>query len=96
VVIGDDRVINPEGLRYSDEFVRHKALDAIGDLALVGAPILGCYRSYRGGHKLNVAALNALIADETAWRVVTAPMRRDVRHGELERAAVPAFGPESS
>jgi UDP-3-O-[3-hydroxymyristoyl] N-acetylglucosamine deacetylase len=96
VVIGEDRVINPEGLRFSDEFVRHKALDAIGDLALVGAPILGSYRSYRGGHRLNVAALNALIADESAWRVVTAPMRRDVRHGELERAAAPAFAPESS
>jgi UDP-3-O-[3-hydroxymyristoyl] N-acetylglucosamine deacetylase len=96
VVIGDDRVINPEGLRYSDEFVRHKALDAVGDLALVGAPILGCYRSYRGGHKLNVAALNALIADESAWQVVTAPVHRDIRHGELERAAAPAFGPESS
>jgi UDP-3-O-[3-hydroxymyristoyl] N-acetylglucosamine deacetylase len=96
VVIGDDKVINPEGLRYEDEFVRHKALDAIGDLALVGAPILGCYRSYRGGHKLNVAALKALVADESAWAVVTAPVHRDVRHGELERAAAPAFGPDAS
>ena len=49
VVIGDDRVLNPEGLRYADECVRHKALDAVGDLALAGAPILGLYRSYRGG-----------------------------------------------
>ncbi len=53
VVIGDDRVINPEGLRFSDEFARHKLLDAVGDLALAGAPILGGYRSYRGGHRLN-------------------------------------------
>ena len=96
VVIGDDRVINPEGLRFEDEFVRHKALDAIGDLALVGAPILGCYRSYRGGHRLNVAALKALVADPTAWAVVTEPVYRDVRHGELERAAAPAFGPDAS
>ena len=96
VVIGDDRVINPEGLRFDDEFVRHKALDAIGDLALVGAPILGCYRSYRGGHKLNVAALNALTADQTAWQIVTAPVHREVRHGELKRAAVAAFGPDAS
>jgi UDP-3-O-[3-hydroxymyristoyl] N-acetylglucosamine deacetylase len=96
VVIGDDRVINPEGLRFDDEFVRHKALDAIGDLALVGAPILGCYRSYRGGHKLNVAALNALTADQRAWQIVTAPVHREVRHGELERAAVAAFGPDAS
>jgi UDP-3-O-[3-hydroxymyristoyl] N-acetylglucosamine deacetylase len=96
VVIGDDKVINPEGLRFADEFVRHKALDAVGDLALVGAPILGCYRSYRGGHKLNVTALNALISDEAAWQVVTGPVHREVRHGELERAAVAAFGPDAS
>jgi UDP-3-O-[3-hydroxymyristoyl] N-acetylglucosamine deacetylase len=96
VVIGEDRVINPEGLRFEDEFVRHKTLDAIGDLALVGAPILGCYSSYRGGHRLNVAALKALIADQTAWAVVNAPVHRDVRHGELERAAAPAFGPDAS
>ena len=60
IVIGDDRVINPEGLRFQNEFVRHKALDAVGDLALASAPILGCYRSYRGGHKLNVLAVDAL------------------------------------
>ena len=53
VAIGDDRIINREGLRYADEFVRHKALDAVGDLALAGAPILGAYHSRRGGHRLN-------------------------------------------
>ena len=63
VVIGDERVINPEGLRYDDEFVRHKALDAVGDLALIGAPILGCYRSFRGGHRLNVEAVKTLVDD---------------------------------
>lgn len=68
LVFGDDRVINPEGLRFVDECVRHKALDAVGDLALAGAPIRGLYRSYRGGHKLNVATLAALLADESAWR----------------------------
>ena len=67
LVIGDDRVINPEGLRFVDECVRHKALDAVGDLALAGAPIRGLYRSYRGGHKLNVTALAALLSDESAW-----------------------------
>jgi UDP-3-O-[3-hydroxymyristoyl] N-acetylglucosamine deacetylase len=93
VVIGDDRVINPEGLRYDDEFVRHKALDAIGDLALVGAPILGCYRSWRGGHRLNVAALAALIADRSAWTMVPPPAPvREPRAG----AARPAFVPDPS
>ena len=62
VVIGDDRVINPEGLRYTNEFVRHKALDAVGDIALASAPIMGCYRSHRGGHRLNVMAVEALLA----------------------------------
>ena len=70
VVVADDRVLNPEGLRFADEFVRHKTLDAIGDLALAGAPILGAYRSVRGGHRLNHAVLSALIADPTAWTVV--------------------------
>lgn len=68
VVIGeDDRVVNPAGLRFADEFVRHKALDAVGDLAIGGAAIVGCYRSFRGGHKLNAAALAALLASPDAF-----------------------------
>ena len=77
VVIGDDnRIINPEGLRYVDEFVRHKTLDAVGDLALAGAPIIGCFRSYRGGHKLNSIALEALLSDKDAFDFVESPMTR--------------------
>jgi len=84
VAIGDDRIINREGLRYSDEFVRHKALDAVGDLALAGAPILGAYRSSRGGHRLNSLVLKALFADADAWSLVEAPRPfREVRHAEL-------------
>ena len=75
VVIGDDRVINPEGLRFVDECVRHKALDAVGDLALAGAPIRGLYRSYRGGHKLNVAALAALLPTRARGRGAAMPGR---------------------
>jgi UDP-3-O-[3-hydroxymyristoyl] N-acetylglucosamine deacetylase len=67
LVVADNRILNPLGLRFPDEFVRHKVLDAIGDLALAGAPILGAYRSVRGGHKLNHAVLAALLADPTAW-----------------------------
>ena len=63
VICDDNKIINPEGLRYTDEFVRHKTLDAVGDLALAGAQILGCYRSYRGGHKLNALAVQALLSD---------------------------------
>ena len=82
LVVGDDRLLNPEGLRYADEFVRHKALDAIGDLALAGAPILGAYKSVCGGHKLNHAVLCALIAR---------PDRLDGGRGEAFRggAAMP-------
>lgn len=72
VVICDKTgVVNPQGLRRSDEFARHKLLDAIGDLSLAGAPILGQYRSHRGGHKLNADALTALFADEANYEFVT-------------------------
>jgi len=97
VAIGDDRIINREGLRYADEFVRHKALDAVGDLALAGAPILGAYRSRRGGHRLNALVLKALFADAEAWTMVEAPRYREVRHAELShRLAVANFAAERS
>jgi UDP-3-O-[3-hydroxymyristoyl] N-acetylglucosamine deacetylase len=97
VVIADDRVVNPEGLRFVDEFVRHKTLDAIGDIALAGAPILGCYRSFKGGHRLNFKALDALLADETAYEVVELAVRRDVGHAELTAGlGVAAYGPDVS
>ncbi len=93
VVIGDDRVINPEGLRFSDEFARHKVLDAVGDLALAGAPILGRYRSYRGGHRLNFKALEALFADTDAWTMTEMPApRREPARVEAAAGAVPALG----
>lgn len=63
IAIGDDgSVLNPDGLHYADEFVRHKLLDSVGDLALAGHPFKGCFRSYRGGHKLNGALVKALLA----------------------------------
>jgi UDP-3-O-[3-hydroxymyristoyl] N-acetylglucosamine deacetylase len=77
IALADDRIMNPEGLRYTQEFVRHKMLDAVGDLALAGAPILGAYRSARGGHRLNANVLRKLFADAEAWTTVTAPQVRD-------------------
>lgn len=93
VVIGDDhRVINPEGLRYRDEFVRHKALDAVGDLALMGSPFIGCFRSYRGGHKLNALTVQALLSDRSAFEFVEAPMAQPrARHAELVAVGAPAY-----
>ncbi len=76
VGIGDDRIMNREGLRYPREFVRHKMLDAVGDLTLAGHPLLASYRSVRGGHKLNSNVLQALFADRTAWAMVEAPRVR--------------------
>ena len=73
VALADDRIMNPEGLRYPQEFVRHKMLDAVGDLALANAPILGAFRSVRGGHRLNSHVLQALFADNDAWTWVRAP-----------------------
>jgi UDP-3-O-[3-hydroxymyristoyl] N-acetylglucosamine deacetylase len=97
VAIGDDRIINREGLRFADECVRHKALDAVGDLALAGAPILGAYRSRHGGHRLNALVLKALFADADAWTMVEAPRYREVRHAELsQRLAVANFAADRS
>jgi UDP-3-O-[3-hydroxymyristoyl] N-acetylglucosamine deacetylase len=98
VAIGEDRVINREGLRYTDEFVRHKALDAVGDLALAGAPILAAYRSKRGGHRLNSLVLKTMFADPEAWTLVEAPrLSREVRHAELShRLAAANFAAERS
>jgi UDP-3-O-[3-hydroxymyristoyl] N-acetylglucosamine deacetylase len=98
VVIAEDRVLNTEGVRFADEFVRHKAVDAIGDLALAGAPLVGAYRSVRGGHKLNHAVLAALMADSTAWAIaeLEEPVRRPRGHADLTGHLAPAYGPDVS
>ena len=96
LVVNENRLLNPEGLRFADEFARHKALDAIGDLALAGAPLLGAYRSVRGGHKLNHAVLSALMADPSAWMLVDGPELRpeSARRPRAARsAATPTWRP---
>jgi UDP-3-O-[3-hydroxymyristoyl] N-acetylglucosamine deacetylase len=92
VAVGEDAVINPEGLRYADEFVRHKTLDAIGDLALAGLPLLATYRSYCGGHRLNFAVLEALFSDRANYEIVEMTGRREVSHADLPAGiAMPAY-----
>lgn len=71
IVLTDTSVVNEGGLRYADEFVRHKLLDAIGDLYVAGAPILGAYESYKAGHYMNNKLLQALFADERNYVVVS-------------------------
>jgi len=90
IAIGDDRIMNREGLRYPQEFVRHKMLDAVGDLTLSGLPLLCSYRSVRGGHRLNANVLKALFADDTAWSVVQAPRVRETIPASLGFSAVAA------
>jgi UDP-3-O-[3-hydroxymyristoyl] N-acetylglucosamine deacetylase len=70
VVIGENRVLNSEGLRYGDEFVRHKMLDAVGDLYLAGGVVEGRFLGVRSGHALNIQLLRALFADESAWTLI--------------------------
>jgi UDP-3-O-[3-hydroxymyristoyl] N-acetylglucosamine deacetylase len=71
VVISGDRVLNRGGLRYADEFVRHKMLDALGDLYLAGAPLIGHFRGSRSGHAHTRLLLAALFADPAAWCATT-------------------------
>ena len=71
IVVDDYRVLNSDGLRYGDEFVKHKILDAIGDLHIAGHPLLARYVAYRSGHALNNRLLRALLADRTAYEIVS-------------------------
>jgi UDP-3-O-[3-hydroxymyristoyl] N-acetylglucosamine deacetylase len=102
VVFDETRLLNTEGLRYVDECARHKVLDVIGDMALSGLPLLGAYRSVRGGHKLNHAVLTALMADRSAWRVVEAETARrsrtlaEIGSGMVGGMIAPAYSPDVS
>jgi len=71
VVVDDYHVLNSEGLRYDDEFVKHKILDAMGDLYLIGKPLLASYSAFRSGHALNNRLLRELLAQSDAYEVVT-------------------------
>ena len=72
IVVDNDRILNPAGLRMENEFVRHKMLDAVGDLSLAGAPLCGRFVAHRTGHALNNRLLLALFADDANWRLVSA------------------------
>ncbi len=71
IVVDERKVLNSEGLRYDDEFVKHKILDAIGDMAMAGHPLLAAYSAFRSGHALNNKLLRQLMADPDAWEMVT-------------------------
>lgn len=67
IVVDGDSVLNPDGLRYADEFARHKVLDAVGDLALAGAPLMAAYQGHKPGHSVHAALLQALFAEPRSW-----------------------------
>jgi UDP-3-O-[3-hydroxymyristoyl] N-acetylglucosamine deacetylase len=71
VMVDDFRVLNEDGLRYEDEFVKHKILDAIGDVYLLGANLIGHFKGHKSGHGLNNLLLRTLIADQKSWEYVT-------------------------
>lgn len=77
VVVGDDRVINPAGLRCADEFVRHKVLDTIGDLSLLGIPIIGAYSGYKAGHRINRLLMQEVLAHPDHWDLVLVEEREE-------------------
>lgn len=77
IVMDEFRVLNADGLRYEDEFVKHKALDAIGDLYLLGHPVIGSYTAYKSGHALNNQLLRHLVEDAEAWEFVSFPKPED-------------------
>ena len=85
VIVSGAKVLNESGLRYTDEFVRHKVLDCIGDLYLAGAPLIGHFRGSRSGHKMNHQLLAALFADPNAW--ARAPLDSDLLRGQVRPAA---------
>jgi len=71
IVIDDFRVLNQDGLRYEDEFVKHKILDAVGDLYLLGHPLIGAVTAFKSGHALNNQLMRTLVEDRSAWEIVT-------------------------
>ena len=88
VAVDEFRVLNRDGLRYDDEFVRHKILDAIGDLYLLGHPLMGAYSAFKSGHALNNKLARAVLADRAAWDLVIFDDERQPAPAYYSRAAV--------
>ncbi|MDE2398262.1 MAG: UDP-3-O-acyl-N-acetylglucosamine deacetylase [Burkholderiales bacterium] len=86
IVVDDYRVLNTDGLRYDDEFVKHKILDAIGDMQVLGHPLLAAYTAFKGGHALNNRLLRKLLADASAWELVSFERDADAPRGFADLA----------
>jgi len=86
IVLDEYRVLNSDGLRYDDEFAKHKVLDAIGDLYMLGHPILGAFYAYKSGHALNNQLIRALMQDETAWEYATFDVQAEAPAGFIAQS----------
>ena len=87
IVVDDFRVLNQDGLRYEDEFVKHKILDAVGDMYLLGHPLIGAVSAFKSGHALNNQLIRALAADQSAWEFVTFDTRERLPAAFLQSPA---------
>jgi UDP-3-O-[3-hydroxymyristoyl] N-acetylglucosamine deacetylase len=90
VVLDEYRVLNADGLRFADEFIRHKVLDAIGDIYLLGKPLLGAYSAHKSGHALNNKLVRALLADAAAWEIVSFERAEEAPLGVAALSVQPA------
>lgn len=90
IVLDDQRIINKEGLRFPDEFVKHKILDAIGDLFLLGMPIIGHFVAYKSGHRLNNLLLKELMRQEDSWEIVNCYNKEEIFH-KFTSLKIPSF-----
>lgn len=89
IILDDEKIINKDGLRMPDEFVKHKVLDAIGDLFLLGMPIIGHFVAYKSGHRLNNLLLQELMHNETSWEIMTEHNRQ--RSKQFMSCKIPSF-----
>jgi UDP-3-O-[3-hydroxymyristoyl] N-acetylglucosamine deacetylase len=87
VVLDEYRVLNSEGLRFADEFIRHKLLDAVGDLYLLGRPLIGAFTAHKSGHALNNRLMRAALADEQALQIVVFERAEEAPAGRVRLAA---------
>ncbi|HEU4382830.1 MAG TPA: UDP-3-O-acyl-N-acetylglucosamine deacetylase [Anaeromyxobacteraceae bacterium] len=92
VVVDDFSILNPEGLRFPDEFARHKVLDAVGDLSLAGLPVIGAFRAVKSGHAMNQALVRRLLADAASHRVVRIDAESELQPLHIQ---LPALAPET-
>ena len=90
IVMDEYRVLNADGLRYNDEFVKHKVLDAIGDLYLVGRPIIGSFSAHKSGHAMNNRLLRELLGRSDAWELVSFDRQEDAPAAFVRLFAQPA------